>query len=366
MSKDCNISVNNYKTFTKDVNFDFLDSNENISVYYLEAKLSLLAGLDKIHLPIPESEKSIFSVNAYHTGVGFVTNTKNGKYAFVLDLIAANGMINAILPTINNNTITWKNQTQITYNDIDDNYWDNSTYICDITYNDFQNLKKDILNKYIPVHQLYTLFRVAKSTSIQDLLKPMMMSTVCDDFCFYILETLQKKYKAHVFYQTYPKINIAAFITNTTPKKLDPTQNKQAILNFYNKLLQGINKILKDYNLILDTYKNSHKINFGLIQQIYAIIVQNMQLSSVIHYCIDETGNPAYYEVDLVSPKIEGVFIKYTLLKNNIHRKCIIREDYSDGRKNNNIILIILLSILGVILLIILLYVFFRKKTITN
>lgn len=364
----CKISVDNYKPFTKDVSFEFLDRNQPISVYYLEASLGLLSGLQNIPLPIPQAERSIFTVNGYHTGIGFVTRKGTGKYAFVLDLIAPNGMVAAILPTIDGNTLTWNNQTQITYNDIDNNYWDHSTYICDITRQNLIDLTKDILYTYVPVHPLYTLFRVAKSPNIQDLLNPEMTSTVCDDFAYFILNTLQKKYGAKVFYQTHPKINMAAFITNSEPKKLDPIQDKETILTFYRTVLQGLNKLSSEYQQIVEKYKKNHKVDFVLVQQMLAIIVHDMNLPRVVHYCVDDTGEPAYYLVNLTKPKIEAVFTNYPL-DNNIKPLCIMREGFSNGGDNdhhNNIIGIIILCVLGVILLITLLYLFFRRRTNNN
>ena len=349
------------KPLTEDVKFDFLSGNEKIDVFYLEASLSLLE-----NIPLLKNETHpLFTINAYHTGIAFQTS----KYSFCFELVAQKGINAVFLPHFENGKLVWNNASQITYNDVDTKYWDHSTYICSINKKKFMELVSMILNDFIPNNTIYSFFRVSSSANLQDMFKPLLRSCICDDFCFYILDTLQNKLNASVSYLTLPKITLNSLIAKVPIVKLDENNplDRQKIIQFYHNTLKcKLEEIYTDImkTIIIDVEK-LNRVNYHFFQQILYIIYRDLE--TIIYYTYDENNKPAYFQIQLTTPFLDITYVKDPI-KNDFKPNSVfpqLQTTLTQNKKSNkNIIIYIIIGIILLLLVIIAIYFFQHKPNI--
>ena len=247
-----------------DYNFDFIPNDEKLLVFALEAPLSI----------IPENVKTTLNefmanLDIYHSGVGFL-----GKGVFSLGYNAKNGMGHAILPTIDNNTITWTNDSVIEIHK-DENYirkyWKNSNYITTITKKQFLELKDRIFNEFMPVTDKYALFEVDVSSVGVDI-----KSATCDSFVKFVLNTLPNKNMI-----TEQRITDIIINTQSPPKLLSPDkpEDLKKIITFYKSLEANIPDVIKNIDtipykatsLIFDIITHQSKLVMQIISELEAV-----------------------------------------------------------------------------------------------
>lgn len=299
-----------YKKFTKDISFDFLP-DEDIRVFYLEAPLSIFHE----HSVRATAGLSLVEVNGFHTGVGFQV----GNMKFYLDYTAVGSMFSALYPTgvdASGNPI-WENATMVTIGELSSEYWEHSTYLCNITKKQFLNLRDKILNEFLPHNPSYALFCVAKSTDITDIGNPILRSSTCDDFVLYVIHTLHNM-KVQLDFITHPKMTIAAIISPTV-KLLDYNNpdDKITILTFYNniqKVLAADEQAMKE--AIDELEKETDRTKQLALLKNDITTVRNMALKifsdfgTIIYYDYNSNNVMSYYSITLTDPT-NSVYLAY-------------------------------------------------------
>lgn len=372
--------------FTNDTNFPEYNSHDIIDIYYLESPLQILG--DFVKRSNLFSYK-LFEVNGNHTGVGFVYRKNNVEFA--IDYSAYDFM-SVFFPKIENNNITWNNQTHIIYHPyIDRDYWRKSTFIGSISGNILPKIKNWILNTFVPNNYMYVLFNVflTNNQSYENAVNNMFNTqeyirrSICDTFCLQLFNFI-KNNNAKINYVTPPYEAISAIFVDSKNfiQKLDSNNktDKQEIINYYTNLQTIIAKILdKINNKLPDIQKtNIKQINYkNLIKNItndyFTIgnIIKNLNLSVLILYSYDTNNQPIYYKIKL-QPNLP-IFMNYVpspYLRNvpilDINYKKV-ELDYLDNKlyyKENNYykIVTILLILILIISIIVILNIFSNKK----
>jgi len=196
--------MNSPVPLTKDISFDFVPYDTSIRVFYLETPPSSFQKFASL-----KTSDHDFSVNANHTGIGFVS----GDIRFYMDFSAKGGMPYAILPTISESgDIVWKNEAVVSLGAFDGRHWLTSDYMCDISRDQFMKIKDLILDEFIPDNPIYALFAITPDDSVQSMMNPIRRGSISDDFCFYVITTLQKRFEAKLEYITTPTYTFAGLV----------------------------------------------------------------------------------------------------------------------------------------------------------
>lgn len=333
------------KIISKDEpSFDFLPEKK-IKVFYLEAPLSVANPVNT----------QISQFNLYHAGLGFECD----NIRFVIEFTANYAMQDAVIPKIVNEELVWTNDTSIRFGELSLEYWITSTYLCTITKDQFIKFRDNILKYYIPNNKYYVLCKGSKTSSVYDLLNPLLKSSTCDDFVIYGLNFF-KNLGVKIEYVTYPKFTNLNIVGSM--KKLDYNENKDEIINFYKKVVNYIDKFSFDL-----TEENTELI-ISLISAYYK------NFTEIIYYAYDtdDSSKMAYYSFKL--EEIPIFSYKKTLVNNSksfkTFEELVQYKNYNpnyDLKKNYNFNSIssykIFFIFLGVIIVFIIVMLFiFRKK----
>ena len=289
--------------FTKLKNFDFIGKNDKIQVFYLEAPLSMIpASIEK------KLASMMTTLNAYHTGIGFLVNNKS----LIIDYTATYGMAKAMLPdfkSLMQNNLEWSNEAYIEIGNKkeqewgnNEGYWKKSTYLTSINKSQFLELRNCILNDFLHTNPCYVFFGVKNIVDGHSL-----RESICDDLPLFVIKKLLKM-GVEFNFLTYPYISRADIITKSPIKKLDVSKpdDKNLVVEFYKKLYSYIGDarnylkgdILSKLPWIEDNIEElfTHiKYNQSLLTQLYK------QLDTVILYSYDNeySGKMCYYQIEL-------------------------------------------------------------------
>lgn len=309
-------------------NFDFIGENEDIKVFYLEAPLSFIP--KKV---IENLGNMLITLNAYHTGMGFVFNNKS----LVLDYTAKGGLIGTFLPQfdyIKKGELVWDNKAYIEIGNEreqlwEDNkgYWKKSTYLTTINKDQFLILAKSIKEKFLITNASYVFFGVKNAKTGKTLIR----ESICDGFCKFVIDELAKSpINAKFDFLTYPVLTTANNVTNSSVKKLDTKKDKNEILNFYKNVFKVIHmkkhSLFSNIETTLPWIKHTSidLFNHLFMRSVFSEIYEEMRSIILYSYDNDKDGKLCYYKVI-----VDGIDISYSevnIPKNVIPAK-IIKKD---------------------------------------
>lgn len=224
-------------------------SNTVISLFYLEAPLSLLGQV--VDRNIATEGDNLLIPSAFHTGVGFVfrncPSTSQQNIEFAIDYVATNFM-DVFLPEIdeavqppNAGSLKWNNGAYLSYYSyIDRNYWTKSTYIGTITADLLPLLQSWCFETFMPVHQTYVFPRVITDLTNPRFADPLLRNSICDTFAMEFFMQAERL-GARIEYVTPPNIIAPAFVVpEKHVRQLDinnPVDIK-IIIDYYSQIRQ--------------------------------------------------------------------------------------------------------------------------------
>jgi hypothetical protein len=365
--------------FVNLTNFDFIDDNDDIKVFALEAPLSLIP--KKI---INELERMMITLNGYHTGIGFIIGNKS----LIIDYTAVYGMGGCFLPDekeLCKGNLVWANNSYIEVGNQDEQkwsndqgYWKHSSYLTTINKKQFLSLRNSILDEFLVKNPYYVFFGVKSNTAGQ-----ILRDSICDSLLTFVIKTLQNpEINAEFNFLTYPYLSKANLITSKPVKMLDVKNedDKKSIVDFYQKIYgvlnfkknDLINRFVSKFPWLKYSQKyllNHVKFNQVLLSEIFK------GLKEIILYSYDNmrAGTLVYYKVS-----VDDIEIKYAEmnLPRNLHPiEVNTQNNLSDlrslstnklGSKNVSNMSLVISIILVILVCILLIWICFKcvmKKT---
>lgn len=328
------LSFDSEPNITMATSFDFVPYDK-IQVYFLEATLGPLTKLIK-SIPGSMVDDSIVSINGFHTGIGFIS----GKVAFTIALeIESDNMVSAVIPKIIDNKVVWDGcGNVIKLGEFDPTYWDQSTYLCDISRKQFMKLKDSIFVKdgFVNANPYYSLFKVINDISIPSpvplksypkgsIMNPLIKSSDCDDFAYFMIDRLQTMLNVKLNFATRPNYSSAGLVTNATPIKLDDDDPK--ILAFYSGMHQRILSAINQLTSICQTQQQPQPQN--PTQMPVTTLISN-EIDAALENMLTACGLKIYAGIKMNDPSI-GYKLFNALVADAVDWSMIIYHGYDEN-----------------------------------
>lgn len=295
------------------------NTNVKISVYCLEAPLSLVGGaINRASFLKPD----YIDVNAFHMGLGF-SYEGSENYEFAVDLIAETFNLNVLFPLIVDNKLVWKNKAILTYyTAIDRNYWAKSTYVCTITGIQLAEWQAWVFDTYYPANPMYVFFSVAEKRSPKlNLIK----RTVCDTYVEDSIEYLKSR-GAKIEYITpihtaFTPILVASSADIVKLNASDPAVYCR-IVEYYRIVLDIIQGLEKQFVRGGDVHAARDIFSYA---KLFGTLAD--KFPSIVLYSYDEENLPCYYQISRPS-----VFLNYIVssVQRNVVGLTVTGKPYYD------------------------------------